>query len=246
MQPRIALSKVGQYGLRQLDEYGYFCGIPPLTGVIETVTINDAFSLRYTLSDDVFQGESVCEGRNVLAWLCAANDETPVAVLEAVVLSRGQELGLAVPEACDQISEGLYNITAHLAKTCTIALADFLEQAGVIVVTRLEVRRDSRHHSRSLQFVDALCCRVNQKYPLALLVVQPFPLQYEHCEPDADSDNYDPFWSAFRDDVDKLSNFYSYVFNCSSVSQDSSLLFKALPGWLLRNDRYGWSISSSE
>lgn len=231
---------------RDRDESGFFNGFPLLHCAVQSVPVGEGLTGRFCLSEDVFCSGSVCEGRALTALLCRPGDAVPVAVLDATVLSKGTGRGMGISDSCDLLSESLSKIVNDLSRTCVDDLSWVLSSGGILVLNRLEVRSDLNHLGISQRFFNALTEWVNKRIELSLYALHPFPLQYEHCEPDTDSPEYDEFWESFRVDAEKLSNFYCYEFGCKSASPDTGLLINAFPGWQLNIDRFGWTVELSE
>ncbi|VVP30498.1 hypothetical protein [Pseudomonas fluorescens] len=231
---------------RDRDESGFFNGIPFLQSAVQSVPVGEGLTARFFLSEDLFNSGSVCEGRALFALLCSPGDAVPVAVLDATVLSRGTGRGMGVSDSGDLLSESLNKVVNALSKTCVEDLLGVVSRGGILVLNRLEVRTDYNHLGIGLRFFTAITERVNNHFKLALYALHPFPLQYEYCEPDAESPEYEAFWESFRLDVEKLSNFYCYEFGCKSPSVDESLLINAFSGWQLNIDRFGWTVVLSE
>ncbi len=231
---------------RDRDESGFFNGIPLLHSAVQSVPVGEGLTARFCLSEDVFNSGSACEGRALSALLCRPGDAVPVAVLDATVLSRGTGRGMGVSESCELLSESLNKVVNDLSKTCVEDLFGVVSSGGILVLNRLEVRTDYNHLGISHRFFTSITERVNKQFKLALYALHPFPLQYEYCEPDADSPEYDAFWESFRVDVEKISNFYCYEFDCKSASVDEGLLINAFSGWQLNIDRFGWTVVLSE
>lgn len=229
---------------RDRDETGFFNGIPLLHRVVQSVPVWEGLTARFCLSDDVFNNRSACEGRTIQASLCGPGDAVPVAVLEATVLSKGTGRGMGVSDSCDLLSESLNKIVNELSRTCVDDLLSVISSGSILILNRLEVRAEFTHLGVGRRFFYAITEYVNKQLELSLYALHPFPLQYEHCEPDSESIEYDAFWESFRQDADKLSNFYCYDFGCKSASPDSELLINALRGWRLNIDRFGWTVTS--
>ncbi|MBC2692682.1 MULTISPECIES: hypothetical protein [Pseudomonas] len=231
---------------RDRDESGFFNGIPLLHGAVQSVSVGEGFIARFCLSEDVFCGGSVCEGRALSALLCRPGDAVPVAVLDATVLSRGTGRGMGISDSCDLLSESLNKIVSDLSSTSVDDLFCAVYNGGILFLNRLEVRSDCNHLGISHRFFNALTESVSQCVDLSLYALQPFPLQYGYCEPDTESPEYEAFWESYSSDVEKLSNFYCYEFGCKSASPGTGLLINAFPGWKLNIDRFGWSVVRSE
>ncbi|WP_223508950.1 MULTISPECIES: hypothetical protein [unclassified Pseudomonas] len=231
---------------RDRDESGFFNGIPLLHCAVQSVPVGEGLTARYCLSEDVFSSGSVCEGRALSALLCRPGDAVPVAVLDATVLSKGTGRGMGISDSCDLLSEALNKIVNDLSRTCVDDLSCVVSSGGILILNRLEVRSDFNNLGVSHKFFNALTECVNKRVELSLYALHPFPLQYEYCEPDTESPEYDEFWESFRVDVEKLSNFYCYEFGCKSASPDTGLLISAFPGWQLNIDRFGWTVVLSE
>lgn len=229
---------------RDRDESGFFNGIPLLHRAIQSVPVAEGLTARFCISDDVFSHWSACEGRTLHALLCGPGDAVPFAVLDATVLSKGTGQGMGVADSCDLLSESLNKIVNDLSRTCIDDLLSVISSGGILILNRLEVRAEFNHLGISRRFFNAMTECINKQFGLSLYALHPFPLQYEHCEPDAESLEYEAFWESFRMDVEKLSNFYCYEFGCKSASPDTELLINALPGWRLNIDRYGWTVIS--
>ena len=231
---------------RDRDESGFFNGIPSLHCAIQSIPVGEGLTARFCLSDDVFCSGSVCEGRKLSALLCRAGDAVPVAVLDATVLSKGTGRGMGVSDSCDLLSESLNKIVNDWSRTCVDDLSSMISNGGILVLNRVEVRSDFSHSGVSHRFFNAVTECVSKRVKLALYALHPFPLQYEYCEPDTESPEYEMFWESFRVDVEKLSNYYCYEFGCKSVSPETGILINALPGWQLNIDRFGWTVVLSE
>ncbi|TCV51581.1 hypothetical protein [Pseudomonas sp. 460] len=231
---------------RDRDESGFFNGIPLLHSAVQSVPVGEGLTARFCLSEDVFSSGSVCEGRMLSALLCRPGDAVPVAVLDATVLSKGAGQGMGIADSCDLLSESLNKIVNDLSKTCVDDLLSVVSIGGILVLNRLEVRTDFNHLGVSRRFFNALTECVSKQLQLSLFALHPFPLQYEYCEPDVDSPEYETFWESFQVDVEKLSNFYCYEFGCKSASVDTGLLISPFPGWQLNIDRFGWTVVFSE
>lgn len=234
------------YQRRDRDESGFFNGIPLLHFSVQSVRVEEGLTAQFCLSEDLFSGGSVCEGRALSALLCRPGDAVPVAVLDGTVLSRGTGRGMGISDSCDLVSESLNKIVNDLSRTCVDDLSWVVSNGGILVINRLEVRSDFNHLGISHRFFNALTESVNKRVELSLYTLHPFPLQYENCEPDVESSAYDCFWESFRVDVEKLTNFYCYEFLCKSVSPDTELLINTFPGWQLNIDRFGWTVVRSE
>lgn len=231
---------------RDRDESGFFNGIPLLHSAVRSVPVGEGLTARFCLSEDVFSSGSVCEGRALSALLCRPGDAVPVAVLDATVLSKGTGQGMGISDSCDLMSESLNKIVNDLSRTCVDDLLSVISSGGILVLNRLEVRTDFNHLGISRRFFHALTECVGKQLVLSLYALHPFPLQYEYCEPDSESPEYEAFWESFSVDLEKLTNFYCYEFGCKSVSPDTGLLICALPGWQLNLDRFGWTVVLSE
>lgn len=231
---------------RNRDESGFFNGIPLLNRAIQSVQVEEGLSARFCLSEDVFSSGSVCEARLLTALLCRPGDAVPVAVLEATILSKGTGLGMGIADACDLLSESLHKVVNDLSRTCVEDLLSVVSTGGVVVLNRLEVRTGFNHLGVSRKFFFALTAHIGRQIKLSLYAIHPFPLQYEYCEPDSESEEYEAFWESFRVDVEKLSNFYCYEFGCKSPSADTGLLINTFSGWQLNVDRFGWTVVLSE
>lgn len=230
---------------RQRENCGFFNGVPFLHNP-RSIPVGEGLTVRYCLSEDVFTWGAVCEGRTLDASFLKNGDPVPLAVLEATVLSKGSGRGLGISESCDLLSESLNKVVNDLSKTCVEDLLNVISVGGVLILNRLEVRSNCNHHGIGHRFFTALIKDINTHLPLSLYALHPFPLQYEYCEPNSDSQEYEVFWESFRGDVEKLSNYYCYEFGCKSVSPETGLLINTLPGWRLNIDRFGWSVEVLE
>jgi len=178
--------------------------------------------------------------------LCKPGDAVPVAVLEATILSKGTGRGMGITDSCDLISESLNKIVNDLSSTSVDDFSSVVSNGGVFILNRLEVRFDSKHLGVSHRLFNAITESVNRHIGLCLYALQPFPLQYECCEPGSESPEYETFWAAFCLDLDKLANYYCYEFGCKSVSPNTGFLINTFYGWKLSIDRFGWSVFISE
>ncbi|MBX8556984.1 hypothetical protein K5D56_25545 [Pseudomonas cichorii] len=230
---------------RQREECGFFNSVPFLSHAC-SIPASGGLTVRYCLSEDVFNWGAVCEGRKLDALLLDAGDPVPFAVMEATVLSKGGGHGLGISESCDLLSESLNKVVNELSRTSVEDLLSVISEGGVLILNRLEVRSKFNHLGLGRRLFFTLIEHVNKSLALSLFAFHPFPLQYEYCEPTPDSQDYELFWESFRIDVDKLSNYYCYEFGCKSVSPETNLLINSFSGWQLNIDRFGWSVEISE
>jgi hypothetical protein len=178
--------------------------------------------------------------------LVKRGDSVPLAVLEATVLSKGSGSGLGVSESCDLLNESLNKVVNDLSRTCVEDLLNVISEGGVLILNRLEVRANFNHLGMGRRLFISVAEHIKKQLTLSLYALHPFPLQYENCEPEPDSKDYEVFWESFRLDIEKLSNYYCYEFGCKSISPETGLLINSLPGWQLNIDRFGWSVELSE
>lgn len=232
--------------VRSLIDTGFYSEIPMHRGVVERVELAGGYTVELSLSGDVFDGSAVCEGRLVTAWLLLKSEAVPVAILDGVLLSSGEGKRYSLTDACDLVSEAVQALVQELVRTCHQDFAAVLEAGSVFVITRLEVRDKFRSSELSQSIVDASCTWLRSKCRLALLTLQPFPLQYENTAPVLGSRHYEPYWRALSADLEKLSSYYSYHFDCIVASLESTLLIKPLSGYKCALSRAGWSFIAAE
>jgi len=246
MSRRIANPTHQNTGWHSFSAHGFFSGIPLLQGQVASVELGDGLVLKHSVSSDLFNGAAICVGKAATAWLLADAEALPIAILEAVILSEGAGSDLGLHEACDLISETVQQTIIELGRTAAYDLSSTLEIGSIFIVKRLEVRNGFRSAGLSKLLVERVLIELSDRFRFALMALKPFPLQYQHAEPEIGSKEYVTFWNTFQDDVEKLSCFYSYEFGCVSASHDSDLLIKNLPGFVGGRNRNGWIINRSE
>ncbi len=232
--------------VRSRIDTGFYSEIPMHRGLVERMELAGDYSVELSLSGDVFDGFAVCEGRLVTAWLRLQSEAVPVAVLDAVLLSSGDGKRYSLADACDLVSEALQKAVQELVWTCRNDFSAVLEAGSVLFIRRLEVRDEFRSSQLSQNIVDAACVWLTSKCRLALLTLKPFPLQYENIEPVLGSRHYEAYCRGLREDLEKLSLYYSYHFGCLAASLESTLLIKPLNGHRCALSRAGWSFIAAE
>ena len=236
----------GRIGRHSPSDQCFFSGLPLLQGQVVSVALNDGFAIEFSVSSDLFHGAAICVGKTATAWLLAETETLPVAVLEAVILSEGVGAELSLPEACDLISEAVQQTIIELGRTSATDLSCVLEIGSLFIVKRLEVRSGFRSLGLSKLLVECILSELSSQFTFALMALKPFPLQYQHAEPEFGSSAYVEFWNKFQKDKEKLSSFYSYEFECVSASYDTDLLIKPLSGFVGGRNSSGWIVNRSE
>lgn len=231
---------------RSLNDQGFFHEVSAHQGPVQSLKVGRGLVVEYSFSNDLLDGAGACESRGVTAWLLLDGLSIPVGVLDATLLTAGEGLEFGLYDACDQVSEALQKLILELARTSRDDLPVVLGQGGFLVINRLEVRAAHRGAGLCKKLVQPICELAHSMFNARLLVLEPFPLQYENCEPDENSQWFSEYWKGLQIDIDRLSSFYSYEFGFMAAGADSTLLIKPLLGTHLSQRIDGWALSTTE
>lgn len=146
--------------------------------------------------------------------------------------------------ACDALSGPLERLASGLIASSEVDLASIFELGPILHFERLEVRQDLRGSRIGVTLARSLIAELVNRFSPALLVLCPYPLQFEDCGPESESDattqaRYNKSFSANKH---KLAILYEREFGVVRLRSDSDYWGVALSGFRFLHGSEGWVV----
>ncbi|QWE98119.1 MULTISPECIES: hypothetical protein [unclassified Cupriavidus] len=233
---------------RRRQETGYFSEVEALTDGIrlDAEFAKEPWLVLCQVSDSFLSEDSGMDARGVHAQAFRLGEAFPRAYVEFDLLSpcAGQTLEeWQFLDACDSASSALSSMAIALSQSAVQDVGRLLGSAPILHLSRIEVRADQQGQRLGEWLGQFMLRWLCSSFAPGLLVVQPFPLQFESCSPCEGT----PAHAAFREELGaataKLAGYYCRTLNVNAVREGDSHLIGALAGWRLLVDEFGWSLA---
>ena len=145
-------------------------------------------------------------------------------------------------DACDSANSSLSSMAIALCQSAVQDIGVVLAAAPIAHLSRVEVRADQEGQGLGEWLCRITLSWLHSTYGPALLILQPFPLQFENCSPHEGTPPHAEFRDEFSAAKERLAAYYQQSLQVSYVRDGDSHLIGALPGWRLIVDEYGWSL----
>lgn len=204
-------------------------------------------SVLHRISENFLPLDASMEGRGVHAQAFLKGETFPAAYVEFDLLETRPGCRCNDKDfiaACDAVNDTLGSLADALIQSSVEDIGAVLARGPILHLSRLEVR--SHHAGRGLgtAFGGQMVSRLVQIHRASLLVIKPFPLQFESCAPPAGSASSEAFSSAFNEAEAKLTEFYRLNFGAQRAGEGNAYLLAPLGGLKLLVDEFGWSLST--
>ncbi|WP_432263408.1 hypothetical protein [Cupriavidus sp. TMH.W2] len=227
-------------------EGGFFSDIEPIRdgdqfapqGAIPTAVLHQT-SQNYMPPD-------VClEARGVRGQAYLPGDAFPAAYVEFDVLEKKPDSSIDDQrffEACDAVNGTLSSLADAILQASVEEIGSVLALGPILHLSRLEVRSDHAGQGLGVGLGTAMLRLLSQRYRAAMLVLKPFPLQFESCAPSPEAPDHVDFTEAFNLAEKRLAEFYCDSFGVRRVREGDTFMLAPLGSLELVVDEIGWSL----
>lgn len=146
--------------------------------------------------------------------------------------------------ACDAMSASLARLASALIEATGSGVTDIFDLGPVLHFERLEVNEDLCGTGLGILLAQTVLAELAKRFKPSLLLLCPFPLQFENCAPDEESDSKGQtrFKRALATNRRRLSRLYEREFGVVRLCKGGDYWAAALPGFRLMQSKPGWAV----
>ncbi|BBQ02958.1 hypothetical protein BSFA1_80860 (plasmid) [Burkholderia sp. SFA1] len=177
------------------------------------------------------------------------DDSLPVAYVEFDVIRAKSGCNVddeSFVNACDTVNGTLSALANAVLESSIHGIHTVFARGPLLHLSRLEVRGDCAGHGVGALLGLTALQWLQRETKAVLLLLQPFPLQFESCAPSHDSPDRAKFEASYAEAESRLTKFYEQTFGVQCARPGEAYLMAALGGFELAVDDYGWSLCHPE
>lgn len=232
---------------RRRQASGYFSEVEAMIdGVrLETQFAEEPWIVLCQVSDSFLSEDSGLQARGIRAQAFRLGDDYPCAYAEFDLLTAiaGRDLDERLfLDACDSASSALSTMALALSQSAAQDIGHLLGSTSILYLSRIEVRADQQGRMVGEWFNQFVLAWLRSSFAPGLLIVHPFPLQFESCAPCEGTPAHTEFCRDFGLAQARLARYYRRTLKVDVVREGDTHLVAALAGWSLLVDEFGWSL----
>ena len=225
---------------------GFYTDYGPITSSTrKIVEPSTGAVIRYSVSRNQWDERSP-RIRRIRAYATLPQNRAPACWMRFDLLDDGgQELDDSeLWYACDAMSASLERLASALIEATGSGVTDVFDLGPVLHFERLEVHQELRGTGLGVLLAQAVLAEFVNRFKPSLLLLCPYPLQFENCAPgeSSDSKRQTRFKRALDTNRRKLARLYEREFGVVRLCKGGDYWATALPGFRLMQSKPGWAV----